>query len=141
MAERARIRNSIFRTLERLDDNLHGRGFFVRPLCRLVGRLEPGYYNRTTDWAHPIFVRPAPRWTPESRKRANKSLVEAFLQLWDTDQDQRFGQLVMNLSREPGGFADTWEWNHGQWLERIGEYYARTTSASPDPSRVDESGQ
>jgi len=41
--------------------------------------------------------------------------------LWDAYPDQRFGQLVMNLSRTEGGFADTWEWKHGEWHERIGE--------------------
>jgi hypothetical protein len=37
--------------------------------------------------------------------------------------DQRFGQIVMNLSRIEGGFADTWEWGHGDWYRRIEEAY------------------
>ena len=60
-------------------------------------------------------------WTPESRRRANRYLLDALAALWDAYPDQRFGQLVMNLSRTEGGFADTWEWKHGEWHERIGE--------------------
>lgn len=59
-------------------------------------------------------------WTPENRRRANHRLLDAIAALWDAYPDQRFGQLVMNLSRVEGGFADTWEWKHGEWLDRIG---------------------
>jgi hypothetical protein len=62
-------------------------------------------------------------WTPEARKAANRRLLDGLAALWDTVPDQRFGQLVMNLSRTEGGFADTWEWKHGEWLERIQELY------------------
>lgn len=50
---------------------------------------------------------------------ANRRLLETLADLWDEFPDQRFGQLVMNLSRTDGGFADTWEWNHTDWRERI----------------------
>lgn len=67
-------------------------------------------------------------WTPESRRRANRRLLDNLAALWDEVPDQRLGQLVMNLSREPrgseSGFADTWEWKHGTWLARITEYAA-----------------
>jgi len=60
----------------------------------------------------------------ERRIRANHHLLAALAALWDQYPDQRFGQLVMNLAREPGGFADTWEWKHGEWSERIAKYDA-----------------
>jgi hypothetical protein len=47
--------------------------------------------------------------------------------LWDVVPDWRFGQLVMNLSRTPEGFADTWEWQHGDWRERIEKEYLAWT--------------
>jgi hypothetical protein len=43
--------------------------------------------------------------------------------------EERFGQFVMNLSREDGGFADTWEWKHGAWSERINARYAKILEA------------
>ena len=55
----------------------------------------------------------------EERIRANHRLLDCFVALWDSVPDQRFGQLVKNLSREPGGFADTWEWKHGEWFDRM----------------------
>lgn len=67
----------------------------------------------------------APRWTREDRIRANHTLLDSLRALWDEYPDMRFGQLVMNVSREPGGFADTWEWGHQTWRERIDKtYYA-----------------
>lgn len=36
--------------------------------------------------------------------------------------DMRFGQLVMNLSRTPGGFADTWNWEDSAWHVRFQQY-------------------
>ena len=43
--------------------------------------------------------------------------------LWEVVPDQRFGQLIMNLSREPGGFADVWEWDCSEFNRRIEEAY------------------
>lgn len=43
-------------------------------------------------------------------------------QVWMQNPDMRFGQLVMNLSRVPGGFADTWNWEDDEWLLRIANY-------------------
>jgi hypothetical protein len=40
----------------------------------------------------------------------------------------RFGQLVMNLSRVEGGFADTWNWEDGEWYRRMQEYIERAES-------------
>ncbi len=59
----------------------------------------------------------------DGRIRANHQMLEGLGALWDQVPDQRFGQLVMNLSSEPGGFTDTWEWKHGDWRERIEEAY------------------
>jgi len=64
-----------------------------------------------------------PRWTRENRIRANHALLDAIAAVWDEVPDQRFGQLVKNLSREPGGFADTWEWKHGAWYDRLKDAY------------------
>lgn len=51
-----------------------------------------------------------------------KPFLAAIEAAWLADPDQRFGQLVMNLSREPGGFADTWNWENSEWLRRIEDY-------------------
>ncbi len=64
-----------------------------------------------------------PQWTPENRRRANRQLLDCLAALWEVVPDQRFGQLVMNLSRTDGGFADTWEWSHIQWSTRINDAY------------------
>jgi hypothetical protein len=56
-----------------------------------------------------------------SRQLANRALVDALVSVWDTVPDQRLGQLLMNLSRVEGGFADTWEWTHRDWFARLNE--------------------
>lgn len=61
----------------------------------------------------------------ESRRRANHALASALLALWDMVPEERFGQFVMNLSRTDDGFADTWEWKHGAWLDAIQRRYER----------------
>jgi hypothetical protein len=38
---------------------------------------------------------------------------------WEEYPDLRFGQLVMNLSRENEGFADIWEWDVETFNKRI----------------------
>lgn len=55
------------------------------------------------------------------RRADNELVVDAIAVLWQRVPEQRFGQLVMNLSREQGGFADTWEWSNETWLRRIEE--------------------
>lgn len=67
-------------------------------------------------------------WTRENRIRSNHRLLDAIRALWDEVPDERFGQLVMNLSRVDGGFADTWEWGHGEWLSRITHKYEAAVS-------------
>lgn len=62
---------------------------------------------------------PQPPAPEASRAWANRNLIAAVQAVWEMHPDWRFGQLVMNLSREPGGFADTWEWSNAQWLDRI----------------------
>lgn len=57
------------------------------------------------------------------RALANRHLLDALAGLWATCPDQRFGQLVMNLSRVEGGFADTWEWSNARWHEEISVAY------------------
>lgn len=55
--------------------------------------------------------------------------LEALGTLWKKFPDWRFGQLVMNLSRDENNeFPDTWEWEEDAWLERIAEF--------PDPVEV-----
>lgn len=68
----------------------------------------------------------------ELRRRANRNLLNALVEVWDAVPDQRFGQFVMNLSREPGGFADTWEWGHAAWRERL-EEARKTWAGVPQP--------
>lgn len=49
--------------------------------------------------------------------------IDRFLprlrELWHEHSDQRFGQLIMNLSRTPDGFADIWEWDVPEFESRI----------------------
>jgi hypothetical protein len=46
--------------------------------------------------------------------------------VWEREPDQRFGQLVMNITREPdGSFADPWNWENSEWSRRIDAYLAR----------------
>ena len=71
----------------------------------------------TTDGTESLSA--APRWRQDDRRRANRALLDALEAVWSLCPDQRFGQLVMNLSREPGGFADTWEWKHGAWYDAL----------------------
>ena len=51
-----------------------------------------------------------------------RPFLAALGEVWERNPDQRFGQLVMNLSREPGGFADTWEWENDEWFQRMEAY-------------------
>ena len=55
---RARLLNAVFVALWGLDEALHKVGWTWVWLCRLVGRMEPGYYERTTDWENPLYVNP-----------------------------------------------------------------------------------
>lgn len=48
--------------------------------------------------------------------------LNSFAQLWLRHPDQRFGQLILNLCRTPGGFADIWEWDVDEFTKRIVEY-------------------
>jgi hypothetical protein len=45
--------------------------------------------------------------------------MRALQELWLAHPDMRFGQLVKNLEREDGGFADSWEWENSEWMRRI----------------------
>jgi hypothetical protein len=73
------------------------------------------------------------------RRHANANLLEALSALWDAVPYQRFGQLVMNLSREPGGFSDTWEWSHTDWRERTEKAYKEWTTEPADRTGHDSS--
>ena len=59
----------------------------------------------------------------DNRRRANHKLLETIGAVWDEVPEQRFGQFLMNLSRIEGGFADTWEWKHGDWYTRMDAAY------------------
>lgn len=54
-----------------------------------------------------------------ARWEDNERVIRALLALWTGVPYMRFGQLVMNLSRIEGGFADTWEWSNATWVQRI----------------------
>lgn len=54
-----RARDVLFVVAWRLDEMLHSLGLDSRRLCRLVGRMEPGYYDRHMDWDNPLYVNPA----------------------------------------------------------------------------------
>ena len=54
--------------------------------------------------------------------------IDAFLTtlgaFWHLHPDYRFGQLIMNLTRDAkGGFEDPWHWEEDEWLYRIQEYH------------------
>lgn len=62
--------------------------------------------------------------------------IEPFLarlgELWKQFPDYRFGQLIMNISRVPGGFADTWNWEDEEWDRRISAYTAEESEEAKD---------
>lgn len=72
------------------------------------------------------------KWQRGDRLRANARLVEGLLAVWERVPDQRFGQLVMNLAREPGGFADTWEWGHQRWWDALNEAASTWANGASD---------
>lgn len=46
--------------------------------------------------------------------------LAALGDVWKDHPDMRFGQLVMNLSREEDNtFPDTWEWEDDEWVTRM----------------------
>ncbi len=61
--------------------------------------------------------------TRDAQRRANRRLLDVLAAVWDEVPEQRFGQFVMNVSRDPDGFADTWEWKHGEWHARLVRAY------------------
>lgn len=48
--------------------------------------------------------------------------ISELMVFWSEHPDWRFGQMIMNLSREFGGFADIWEWDIKEFEERINKY-------------------
>lgn len=48
--------------------------------------------------------------------------LDVIESIWRENPDMRFGQLIMNLTRTPGGFADTWNWEDDAWFERFMRY-------------------
>lgn len=73
-------------------------------------------------------------YNPDSRRRANRYLLDVLVAVWDAVPEQRFGQFVMNLSRIEGGFADAWEWSHQDWLNKLDEA-SRSWAADSPPRR------
>lgn len=61
--------------------------------------------------------------------------LDALAVVWAANPDYRFGQLIMNLSRTEDGFADTWEWEDGEWLRRMTEYLDRTQPELKPPQK------
>lgn len=63
------------------------------------------------------------------------SRIDGFLRalesVWKQHPDQRFGQLIMNLSRDQDGFADTWEWEEDDWLARMQNYLRGEPTQDP----------
>lgn len=56
------LHDRVFLALERLDEWFHKHGidgFGAWRICRIVGRMEPAYYDRHTDWENPLYVNPA----------------------------------------------------------------------------------
>lgn len=63
------------------------------------------------------------------RQRANRAVLEGLAALWDAHPDWRFGQLVMNLSRDrDGAFQDTWEWSNAYWNRKVEAEFKRWSS-------------
>lgn len=55
-----RLHDTLFVVLHRIDEACHAVGWTCVPLCRLVGRMEPAYYERGIDWDNPIYRRYMP---------------------------------------------------------------------------------
>lgn len=49
--------------------------------------------------------------------------LERLGKFWKTVPDQRFGQLIMNISRNnDNSFPDTWGWEEDDWEKKIEEW-------------------
>jgi hypothetical protein len=59
-------------------------------------------------------------------------MLEQLAAVWDEVPYMRFGQFVMNLSRDEHGFADTWEWKLNRWYSELDE--ASGSWAKPAPA-------
>ena len=63
--------------------------------------------------------------------------LRGLAEFWKQHPDWRFGQLIMNLSREPvsvlaamhgeRGFADIWEWDCSDFNRRMEQYEMDST--------------
>lgn len=75
-----------------------------------------------------------PRGVPELSRDAKRiyPFISELMVFWLEHPEWRFGQLVMNLSREKDGFADIWEWDIEQFKERISNYGERMWHESRD---------
>lgn len=60
-----------------------------------------------------------------------RPFIRALSALWLLVPDQRFGQLVMNLTRDENGrFEEPFNWEESEWLRRIDAYYQRELERS-----------
>lgn len=58
------------------------------------------------------------------------AFLRALEDYWLANPDQRFGQLVANLTRDENGVLhDGWLWEDGEWLRRIEARHARRTAS------------
>lgn len=79
----------------------------------------------------------------EGRSMRDPARIDPFLeklaQLWKRHPDQRFGQLVMNLTRDKkGNFMDPWEWEEDVWEMKIKSWEEELLSDEEIMARVKE---
>lgn len=74
-----------------------------------------------SESSHGDTLYPIPHFRQPEPEHVSQRVIDALLALWTRFPTMRFGQLVMNVSRVPGGFADTWEWSNEKWLAAIAD--------------------
>lgn len=65
--------------------------------------------------------------------------LDALAEVWSAYPDQRFGQLIINISSRGGyGFGDTWNWEDDEWLARIADFMKPSTVQDPGQTQGEE---
>lgn len=110
-------------------------------VTRLPGSLDE---RDTAGKAEPGGTVPVPSGTEQDSVKGRSPLrirpfLNALEDLWTANPDLRFGQLVMNLTRDDtGAFTDAWGWENSQWLRRVEREWRRMEAPrTPDARSAD----
>lgn len=70
----------------------------------------------------------SPLFSGEPRDPARiRWFLDKLGDVWEQHSDERFGQFVMNLTRDrSGSFQDPWNWEEDEWLRALEERGRKT---------------